>query len=83
MAERYLETGSAHSSTADCYQVMLHVSAETLPSGQGRQAAQTDQADVPAETSASPDDQICQIENGPGVEVLNDATEDHSDTSSE
>jgi len=78
MAESYLETGPAHSSSADRYQVMVHISAETLLSGQGEQAERTDQAeqsgqivqtDVPAGTSPNPDQECCHIENGPGISV--------------
>jgi uncharacterized protein DUF222/HNH endonuclease len=78
MTESYLETGPAHSSSADRYQVMVHVSAETLPSGQDKQTDQLDQTDqsergdqtgVPAGTSPNPDEECSHIENGPGISV--------------
>jgi hypothetical protein len=52
MAESYLATGPATSSSADRYQVMVHVTAETLTS------------DVTAETS---DREISHLEDGPHV----------------
>jgi len=52
MAESYLEHGDKYSSSADRYQVMMHVSAETLES------------DVSAETSEA---ETAHIENGPHV----------------
>jgi len=80
MAESYLETGPAKSSSADRYQVMIHVSAETL------ETDKPDQTDVTAVTSEtrprrceegkarrsnpSQDDQICHIENGPHVTAV-------------
>jgi len=80
MAESYLQTGPAESSSADRYQVMIHVSAETL------EAELPDQSDVTAVTSEtharhceegkarrsnpSEDDQICHIENGPHVTAV-------------
>jgi len=80
MAESYLQTGPAESSSADRYQVMIHVSAETL------ETDKPDQTDVTAVTSEthprhceegearrsnpSKDDQICHIENGPHVTAV-------------
>ncbi len=58
LAERYLETGPASSSSADRYQVMVHVTAETLLA---------DESDVTAETSRSSGNECCHIENGPHV----------------
>jgi len=58
MAESYLETGPASSSSADRYQVMVHVTAETLES---------DHCGVTAVTS---DEQISHIENGPHVTAV-------------
>ncbi len=55
MAESYLETGPASSSSADRYQVMLHVTAETLQCGN---------SDV---TAVTPDEELCHIEDGPHV----------------
>jgi len=55
IAESYLAHGPASSSTADRYQVMLHVSAETL------------QEDVTAETSNPLDEEISHLEDGPHV----------------
>jgi len=52
MAESYLENGNESSSSADRYQVMVHVSAETLDS------------DVSAETSET---ETAHIEEGPHV----------------
>lgn len=52
ITESYLESGDQPSSSADRYQVMVHVSAETLT------------PDVSAETSAS---ESCYIEDGPHV----------------
>jgi hypothetical protein len=48
----------------------VHVSAETLPSGQGERANQLErgkQTGVPAGTSPNPDQECSHIENGPGV----------------
>ena len=59
MAESYLANGPAASSTADRYQVMLHVSAETLQED-------TD-PDVTAETSTPLDEEISHLEDGPHV----------------
>jgi hypothetical protein len=50
LAESYLEHGCENSSTADRYQVVLHVAAETLKS--------VDQEDVSAETPTPEDDEI-------------------------
>jgi len=61
MAESYLETGPASSSSADRYQVMIHVTAETL---------ETDQPDVTAVTSTSRKEAISHIENGPHVTAV-------------
>ena len=47
MAESYLAKGPGHSSSADCYQVMLHVSAETLKDD----VPETKAGHVSAETS--------------------------------
>ena len=55
MAESYLETGPANSSSADRYQVMIHVTAETLES------------DVTAVTPANPAEGISHIADGPHV----------------
>jgi len=64
MAEGYLETGPAQSSSADRYQVMVHVSAETLVNDE------TDQSDVTAVTSANSNEEICHIENGARVTAV-------------
>jgi len=68
MAESYLQTGPAESSSADRYQVMIHVSEETL---------EIDHSDVTAVTSEThprhnplSDDQVCHIENGPHVTAV-------------
>ena len=59
IAESYLALGPQASSTADRYQVMLHVSAETL---------QEDiSGDVSAVTSNPLDEEISHLENGPHV----------------
>ena len=55
IAESYLANGAGSSSSADRYQVMLHVSAGTLKD------------DVTAETSGPVDEQISHIEDGPHV----------------
>jgi len=55
MAESYLAHGPASSSTADRYQVMLHVSAETL------------KGEITAETSNPLDEDISHLEDGPHV----------------
>ena len=55
VAESYLASGAKHSSSADRYQVMLLVSAETLSDG------------VTAETSDPLDQSISHIEDGPRV----------------
>jgi len=55
MAESYLAHGPQASSTADRYQVMLHVSAETL------------QGEITAETSNPFDEDISHLEDGPHV----------------
>jgi len=59
MAESYLAHGPASSSTADRYQVMLHVSDETLKEG-------TD-GDVTAETANPLDEDISHLKDGPHV----------------
>jgi len=64
MAESYLKTGPAESSSADRYQVMIHVSADTLKSDPA------DPADVTAVTSSNPNEDICHIENGPHVTAV-------------
>ena len=56
IAESYLATGAASSSSAERYQVMVHVSAETLKS----------ESKMSAETAEEADD-ISEIENGPHV----------------
>ena len=58
MAESYLQTGPAESSSADRYQVMVHVTAETL---------ETDRPEVTAVTS---DEELSHIENGPHVTAV-------------
>ena len=55
IAESYLASGPCSSSSADRYQVMLHVSTETL------------KYDVTAETSNPMDEQISHVEDGPHV----------------
>lgn len=64
MAESYLETGPASSSSADRYQVMVHVTAETLVDDE------RNPSDVTAVTSANPAEEICHIENGPRVTAV-------------
>jgi hypothetical protein len=61
MAESYLEAGPASSSSADRYQVMVHVTAETLVTDESNSSG------VNAVTSANPAEEICHIENGPRV----------------
>jgi hypothetical protein len=61
MAESYLESGPASSSSADRYQVMIHVTAETLES---------DESDVTAVTSTSQKEAISHIEDGPHVTAV-------------
>jgi hypothetical protein len=61
MAESYLEAGPASSSSADRYQVMVHVTAETLVDDESNPSG------VTAVTSANPAEEICHIENGPRV----------------
>ena len=58
MAESYLASGATESSGADRYQVMLHVTAETLKSNVD---------DVTAETSTEESDILSHIEDGPHV----------------
>jgi hypothetical protein len=60
MAESYLASGLSSSSSADRYQVMLHVSAATLKDGITKD-------NITAETSNPMDEQISHIEDGPHV----------------
>jgi hypothetical protein len=64
MAESYLENGPAKSSSADRYQVMVHVSPETLVNDE------PDHSDVTAVTSAGSNEEIGHIENGPRVTAV-------------
>ncbi len=78
LAESYLQTGPRAKSTADRYQVVVHVSAETLQSPVGgdakyvsaetlRAAGGEDATGVSAETCASADDGMSELEDGHGV----------------
>ncbi len=61
MAESYLAHGTTASSSAERYQVMVHVSAETLKSDKG------DKDNITAVTPTAERDHISHIEDGPHV----------------
>jgi hypothetical protein len=61
MAESYLARGAAESSSADRYQVMLHVTAETLKRNE------ENDNDVTAETSTDDRECLSHLEDGPHV----------------
>jgi hypothetical protein len=65
MAESYLANGPKGSSSADRYQVMLHVSAETLVGAS--EAHDSSEQEISAETSPSPAEERSHIEDGPHV----------------
>jgi hypothetical protein len=64
MAESYLAHGTTESSSAERYQVMLHVSAETLKSEECEEASENK---ITAVTQSSKRDHISHIEDGPHV----------------
>jgi hypothetical protein len=72
LAESYLEHGCESSSTADRYQVMVHVAAETLKSGGEEISAETSTGaaraeGISAETSALFQTHFSYLEDGPSV----------------
>jgi hypothetical protein len=66
MAESYLARGARASGNADRYQVMVHVTAETLKNT-GDEHAKTDPAPVTAVTLPSETNNLSHIEDGPHV----------------
>ncbi|MEX2495759.1 MAG: DUF222 domain-containing protein [Woeseia sp.] len=68
IAESYLNHGASPASTADRYQVVMHVSAETLK-GNSDVSAETlnDDPDVSAETSEHVNSGISHVEGGPTI----------------
>ena len=70
VAESYLASGPQSSSSADRYQVMLHVSAETLTGDiTAETLAEEITAETPADASADPSREfpLSHIEHGPHV----------------
>jgi hypothetical protein len=65
MAESYLAHGTTESSSAERYQVMLHVSAVTLKSDKDPNDSEREITAVTPETPETERDHISHIENGP------------------